>query len=208
MCGGGSDDPKQTPEERELGRIAIERWNDYQTRFRPVENDYIEDVRRTDSDYAQARGQATSAVQQAFDPMEDQLRSNLFYTGVSPESTQFLEAMSGMDEDRALSIGTGVNEAETAVSNQHVAGLQGVVAMGQGQSAEALGGMGQVAGDATTEAVNRAYRSFDNRQAGLHLAGTVAGAGANYAMNAPTPGPNVQGQEAPLYNNTAYVKRY
>lgn len=203
MCGGG-DKPEQSPEEKELGRIAIERWNDYQTRFVPVENEYIEAVQRTDSDFEDARGAAGSAVQQSFNRAEEDLSNNLFAAGLAPDSGAFIDAMEGIGEDRALSLGTGINEAEQAVDNQHLQGLQTVVQMGQGQAADSLAGMGNVAADATRDSIERAERSFENRQAGLHLVGNVAGAGAAAYTNH-TPGLNMQGQDRPLYKNSAYV---
>lgn len=186
---GGDNEVEQTPEERELGKIAIERWNDYQTRFVPVENEYIQAVQKTDSDFSEARGRTASAVQQAFAPAEGNLTDNLFAQGATPDSGRFMSAYEGMGQDRGLSLGTGLNETDMAVDNQHLAGLQNVVRMGQGQAAESLDGMGRVAADATMDSINRANRSFDNRQAGLHLAGTVAGAGTHaYTNQAPNMG--------------------
>lgn len=187
MCGGG-DKPKQTPEEKELGRIAIERWNDYQTRFRPVEDEYIRSVQKTGADFDQARGQTAAGVQMAFGSAEDTLKDNLFANGLGPDDGNFLKAIEGLSDDRALSMGTGLNETDVAVDNQHLRGLQSVVEMGQGQAGTALNGMGNVAADATRDAIDRANRSFENRQAGLHMVGNVAGAGTNYAMGLSAPG--------------------
>ena len=205
MSGGGGNDVKQSPEERELGRIAIERWNDYQNRFVPVENEYIQSVQKTDSDFSEARGQTASAVQQAFAPAEIDLSNNLFAQGITPDSGKGISAVQALGRDRGLSMGTGLNETDVAVDNQHLQGLQNVVQMGQGQAADSLAGMGQVAADATRDSIDRANRSYQNRQAGLHLAGNVAGA-ATHAYTNRTPGLNMQGQQRPLYDNTAYVK--
>lgn len=183
MCGGGSDTPKESAEERELGRIAIEKWNDYQVRFKPIEDQFIQDVQRTDSDYTEARGNANAAVQQAFGQAEGNLADNIFMNGLDPSSGAFQKTMDGISADRGLSMGTAVNEAEMGVDNQHVKGLQNVVAIGQGQSAEAMQGMGNLAGQATNDAINRANNSFNNRAAGLQAVGTVAGMGTNYMMN-------------------------
>lgn len=187
MCGGGGDSPEQTPEERELGRIAVERWNDYQIRFKPLEDKFIQEVQRTPSDFAEARGNAATAVQQSFGQAEGSLKDKLFTTGVDPSSSQFVGAMDGLSTDRALSMGTGINEAELAVDNAHLQGLQNVVQMGQGQAMESINGLGNVAGNATQDAINRANRSFQNRQAGLSLVGNVAGAGTSAYLNRSAP---------------------
>lgn len=206
MCGGG-DEPKQTPEEAELGRIAVEKWNHYQTKYVPVENEYIEDVQMGESDFAQARGTTAASVQMGFDQAEVDLSNNIFAQGLDVNSSQFISAIDDLGLDRGLSMGTGLNETEMAVDNKHVMGLQSVVDMGQGKSARAVQGMGEIAGMRTHDAIDRANRSFQEKQAGLHLVGNVAGAGASHYMNA-SPGVNMQGQETPLYNNTAYVKNF
>lgn len=181
--GKGSDKPRETAEEAELGRIAIEKWNDYQVRFKPIEDQYINDIQRTESDYSEARGSAATSVQQAFGQAEDNLQNNIFMNGLDPSSGAFIKAMDGISADRGLSLGTAINEAEMGVDNQHVKGLQNIVAIGQGQSAEAMQGMGNLAGEATQTAINRANNSFNNRAAGLNAVGQVAGMGANAYMN-------------------------
>lgn len=187
MC-GGQETPEQTAEEKALGEIAIERWNDYQNRFVPIEDQYIEDVQKTDADFEDARGRTTAAVNMAFDGAEDKVKQNLFASGVAPDSGQFIDAMDGISEDRGLSLGTGLNESDIAVDTQHLKGLQSVVQMGQGQAGDAITGMGNVAADATRDAIERAERSFENRQAGLHLVGNVAGAGAASYANSSSGG--------------------
>lgn len=183
MCGGGSDTPEQTPEEKVLGQIAVDKWNDYQVRFKPIEDQFKHDVQMTESDFSQARGNANTAVQQGFSVAEDNLQDNIFMNGLDPSSGAFIKAMDGISMDRGLSLGTGLNEAEHSVDNRHVQGLQNVVAIGQGQSASAMNGLGEIAGNATNEAINRANNSFKNRSAGLNLVGNVAGAGTAYYMN-------------------------
>lgn len=204
----GDNDVEQTPEEKALGEIAVNRWNDYQRRFVPVENEYIEAVQKTDSDFSDARSRTTAAVQQSFAPAEVDLRDNLFAQGVSPDSGKGVTAMNALGQDRGLSMGTGLNETDVAVDNQHLRGLQNVVQMGQGQAADSLSGMGQAAADATQDSIDRANRSYQNRQAGLHLAGNIAGAATQGYMNRgpATQGLNMQGQQKPLYDNAAYVK--
>ena len=44
MGGGGDNKIEETEEQRELERIALEQWNDYQLNMIPLENEYIKDV--------------------------------------------------------------------------------------------------------------------------------------------------------------------
>ncbi|KZZ72400.1 hypothetical protein A3765_28530 [Oleiphilus sp. HI0130] len=207
MSKGGSEGPSQTPEEAELGKIAVERWNDYQRRFKPVENQFIEDVQANESHYDHALGATNTAVQQNFSQAEGDLKGNIFASGVDPSSSQFTDVLAGLSLDRGLTVGTGLNETEMSVDNRHLKGLQTVVQMGQGQATDALQGYGSIAGDATRDAIDRSYRSFQDKQAGLELAGTVAGAGYHAYSNREMT-PNMQGQETPLYDNKAFVSNY
>lgn len=182
MCGGGDDRPDQTPEERMLGEIAVEKWNDYESRFKPIEDEFIADSRMTNSDYSQARGQSNSAVQQSFNNAEASLDMSAATSGVNPSSSSYINAVDDLSIDKAVSTGAAINEADDAVSDADIAGLKNVVAMGQGQSIEATGGLSDIAIDATEKAINRANNSYSSRKAGAELAGMVLGAGVN-AMN-------------------------
>lgn len=183
MCGGSSKGPKQSEAEKMLGKLAVEKWNDSQSRFRPIENQYIEDVQMTDSDYSQARGQAHTSVQQNFSEAEKGLADNIFMSGLDPSDSSFVKAIDGLGIDKGLSMGAGVNEANTAVQKKNIAGLQSVVALGQGQSSNAVQGMSDIAMDSTRKAIDRSRASHNERQAGLNLAGQVIGAGTAYHLN-------------------------
>lgn len=183
MCGGDVEGPKQTAEEKMLGELSIERWNDYQTRFRPIEDQYINDVQMTESDYAQARGQANTSVQQNFGEAEEKLKTSLMMSGVDPSSNTFVDAVDDMALDRGLSSGASKNEANNAVDEMHIKGLQNVVAMGQGQATESIKGMSDIAFDATRDSINRAQSSFDDKSAGRQLAGQAIGLGTAGYLN-------------------------
>jgi hypothetical protein len=173
---------KQTAEEKQLGDIAIQQWNRYQQTFKPFEDQYIRDVRMTDSDYSHVRGEGNTAVQQSFSIAENNLKDNIFLNGVDPSSDAFVKAIDGLSVDRGISKGASANEAELAIDNAHIQGLQNVVSMGQGQAAESLGGLAGVAQDSTQAAIDRSRESFNERSAGLQLVGTVGGAAAAYSQ--------------------------
>lgn len=178
MCGGGQTSIPQTPQEKALGDIAVQRWNDYQSRFVPIENQLIHQVQQTSGNYDQVRGQSNASVQQAFAPKQAGLENNLFAQGITPGSGHFINTLASMGRDRALSQGTGQNEANLAVDNNYLKNMEGLVQMGQGQAATAISGLGSAAGRATNNAITRANTSFRNHQAALQLGGQVAGMGA------------------------------
>lgn len=172
--GGGSEKVEETPEEKELAQIASERWERYKETFKPLENQYMAEVDDLGTQQAQDQvtGQAVSGVQQgvgdmAIDPNQGNPMGN---TGAALGSAR----------------ANAATQATTGLRGQHIQGMQGIVQMGQGQSADAIQGMSDIAGQAASEAAADAkretFRDFNRRQAWGNLAGNVAGAGMAYGM--------------------------
>ncbi|WP_019558467.1 hypothetical protein [Thioalkalivibrio sp. ALE12] len=181
--GGGSNEIEPTAEEKQLSRIAVDRWNDYQTRLAPYEDQYMQHVQKTPGDHQQARGQAAVATEQAFAPARDELQGNLFAAGAKPGSGAHNLGMGQMRQDQAHVQGVGAGESHLGTQAAHMAGLQNIVNMGQGQAAEAQAGMSQVASSAAQDASHRANMAMQKRQGRQQLAGTLMGAGTRYGMN-------------------------
>lgn len=183
MSGGGGDNEiKPTAEEKELSKIAIERWNDYQSRLAPFENEYGRQVQRTEGDFARSRGEAVTAGQQAFAPERQKAQRNLFQGGVRPGSGSHVMGMGNMSRDQAQVQGVGAGESHMATQASHLAGLQNMVNIGQGQAATAQAGLGRVAAGSAGDAAHRASISAQNRQSRRQLVGTLGGAGARYGL--------------------------
>ena len=184
MSGGSSDNEVEpTAEEEELAEIAVERWNDYQTRLLPYENQYIQQVQKTPGDHQQARGQAAVATEQQFAPARDELQGNLFAAGAKPGSGSHAVGMGQMRQDQAHIQGVGAGESHMGTQNAHMAGLQNIVNMGQGQAADAQAGLSHVAASAAQDASHRANMAMQKRAGRQQVAGTLMGAGTRYGMN-------------------------
>lgn len=180
--GGGSGRVKETPEERVLAQIALERWNDYQTRFLPLENRLFGEVRSTEGEYAQASGFANAASAQAFDRNEPMIRKALFGSGARAGSGQFMDALSEQAANEVLSEGMNQVDTQQGVADQEVRGLQNVAALGRGQAGTAQALQSGAASQAGRQAQVDAQISLQNglnRQQGL---GTVAGIGTAYGL--------------------------
>ncbi len=183
MSGGGGDNKvKPTAEENALGEIAVERWNDYQTRLRPYEDQYMESVQRSAGDHTQARGQATAATAMSFEDPRQETESGLMKRGVGPGSGAAVMEMGGLDSQQAQVQGAGATEAHQATTAQHMQGLQNVVNLGQGQADMAQTGMGQVASGAASDAQHRAQMAMQESASNQQFAGNLAGMGTSYAM--------------------------
>lgn len=176
-------EPKITAEEAARAETAVARWNDYQTRLKPYEDQYMQMVQRTEGDHAQARGAAATAVTQAFSPVRKQFEQNLFQRGAKPGSGAHVMGTGGMAVDEANVRGVGTGEAHGAVQAQHLQGLQNVVRLGQGQSNLAYAGLGNLASNAAQDANFRAQLAAQRRAGVGEAVGTAMGAGLSYHMH-------------------------
>lgn len=168
--GGGGGEVSETPEEKELARIASEKWDRYQDVFVPLENQYMDEVDRMGTQGAmdEVTGQAASTTQQG--------------VGEMPVNPNEGAPMGGIGSALGSARAGAVSRAGTGLRGQEIAGKQGLVAMGQGQSAEAMQGLGDVATQAAQEAQGEAFRDFNRRNAWANLAGQAAGMGLSYGM--------------------------
>lgn len=182
--GGSKQDPLQeTPAEQEMARIAVERYNDYQTRFAPLENRLMAEVRTTPGEYAQGLGQANAASEQQFANARNQYRDQQFARGVNPASGAFTAGLGGLKRSEALSSGNNMASMGQSLSDQEVYGLAGVTQLGQGQSTNAFQQYGQQASSAQQQAMSDAQIALNESLANQQLTGSVLGMGAAGLMH-------------------------
>jgi len=172
--GGGDKEIPETPEEQELADISAEKWQRYQDVFKPLENEYMAEVDEMGGQAAQDRvtGQAATSVQQG--------------VGDMPADPNAGAPMGGAGAQLGQARAGAVTDAATGLRGQHIQGMQGLVAMGQGQSADSMQSMGDIAGRAASDAMQdtkqEAFRDFNRRNAWANMAGQAAGIGTSYAM--------------------------
>ncbi|MAY54580.1 MAG: hypothetical protein CMQ46_13920 [Gammaproteobacteria bacterium] len=181
---GGSNRIEETADQKEFARIAAERWGNYQATFVPAENKYIEEMTDYDNPARMegATRSARAAVQDSAADAWQERSSQMTRQAIDPSSGRFGAAVTD-HAARTAGIETDVvNRTQQAVQDQRVQGMKNIVAMGNGQSAEALQGMGDVASRSAAEAADSALRK-ENRRSSTHQAiGTVAGAGTRAAI--------------------------
>lgn len=200
--GGGDNEVKETRAEQQQSRIAIERWNDYQTRFAPLENRLMAEVRTSPGEMDQAQGYANAASEQQFAGARDDLRDNLFAGGLNPSSGGYASRMTGLAADEALS--TGMNEAGIgqAMADQEAYGLQGIVDLGRGNSSTAFQQYGESASSANQQAISDARNALQERLAMQNTLGQAAGAATAYGLNRPSTGSQGAGLQSGLFDKT------
>lgn len=177
LCKGGDNEIKETAEEKALAKISAEQWNQYQERFRPFEDQWIADTKMDAGDQAKMAGQVNAGVGAAFDERQATAETANFNAGMDPSSGRFKAAVSGLSEQRGTATAKATTAASQAVDDQTYQGLQSAVAMGRGQSAEALRDMTSLASDATAAAIGDAQNAQNTRSSYASSAMTAVGMG-------------------------------
>lgn len=185
MSGKGStpDPLQETKAEQEFARVAIEQFNDYQTRFRPLEDQLMARVHTTDGMIDQGRGRAGSATQQQFSAARQQVNDGLASRGLAPNSGAYQGAMEELGRSGALSGGMNMAGAEQSLVDQERYGLMGVTQIGRGQSGTALQMMGQQASMSQQQAASDASAALNKSLANQQLIGQIAGSGTAVALH-------------------------
>ena len=167
----------ETEQERALAEIAAQRFNRYREVFAPLEDQYIQQVFdvRNQSNYETAGGIAAAQFQKEFQTGQDKLTDQMIQQGVDPSSGAFQENSAALRRAQAVGQGVGVSGAKVANTDRFYQGLRGVMAIGQGQSADAIEGMAGLARQSQERATTSAESAF-NRSSAVR-SGVAAGLG-------------------------------
>lgn len=167
----------ETEQERALAEIAAQRFNRYREVFAPLEDQYIQQVFdvRNQSNYETAGGIAAAQFQKEFQTGQDKLTDQMIQQGVDPSSGAFQENSAALRRAQAVGQGVGVSGAKVANTDRFYQGLRGVMAIGQGQSADAIEGMAGLARQSQERATDSAESAF-NRSSAVR-SGVAAGLG-------------------------------
>lgn len=187
LCKGGSNEVKETSQEQTLAKISMEQWNEYQTRFRPFEDEWISNLRMDQGDTKNFTGQTAAGVGAEFDKIQGSAQKEVFNAGIDPSSGRYKAEMAGLGDRRGTATGKAVSLTGQAVDDQTYQGLQQAVAMGRGQSAEALRDMTSLAYDATGKAISDERQKQDTNQTWVSTGMSAAGMGlAGWQARKPT----------------------
>lgn len=177
---GKGESVKETPQQRAMVELALQRVQDYKQRWLPVQKNLAQSVADMGaSGSAQrraAQGLASTDTAARFAGAADKLEAGLASRG-GLGSSQSKLAITGLGEDRAASTGLGLTQAEQQIDDAYTAGLGSIMALGQGQKADAIRGVADTAGMSGRRAAADANASLQNRMGNAALVGQVAGAG-------------------------------
>jgi len=188
MSGGGgkSDNTiKDTPEQRYAAQVAAEKWNYAQDRLAPLEDQYMANVEDMDSAgrMSYIRGATNQASMNNLSQGLQQVGAQLGQAGVNPNSGRWQGTQADWAEQNAQQGGETMGRAQFQQEAEQVKGLQNIVAMGAGESAQAQAGLSDIAATSARDARSSATNNFNRRSANLQLLGAAAGAATSYGMN-------------------------
>ncbi len=151
-----------TDEERGLAEVGAAKWNDYQQRFVPVENQVMEQIRSTPSQANKVAGVANADVwQQAQVPSTD---------------TSLKGLVSAYDRQGSI-LANAVPKAAESTHDTQMQGMLKMAAYGRGLSDQASLGLYKAGANATQEAIAAAKAQDQSNNMWGEIGGTAAGAG-------------------------------
>lgn len=194
---GGTSTPgvQETPLQQSQAKVASQQWADYQKRWVPVQNYYINRTQQNQAGRkAMAEGGLNTDVQQQYSKAGDRLTSSLESRGAGIGSSKDIFANAGLSLDKAAAQGSGRSAADIAVQRQYESGLQDIVSMGRGQKATSNQALEQIA-DLSGERATANAQISEQNAAGLGQAvGTVVGTPGGWGLGAAI---NSQSNQAP-----------
>jgi len=180
--GGGSKDPspKVHPEERELAKIAKEQWGEYQSKYVPLENQWMKEVAGYDdpSEHGKARGLALAEFQHAnperFDYMQSSIGAGNAYKGTGG----FGNALKTMNNATQVA-----NKASLGVTDRYARGIESVVGIGQGVASTGMQGLSDVAETAVQGRIDNLKNRYEWEQGKRAMGGAFVGGASRYGLD-------------------------
>lgn len=187
MGKGGGGTPEETEYEKELARIATEKWEISKQTLQPLEDMMIADVSegitaRDREDVAAATG---LAHQKQFAETAGQAAQQMQAAGVDPTSGKYQETLSDLSRAGGESRAAAGAEGEAGLQSSQVASELNLLRLGAGEATTAQQSMSDVASRAASKAEHEAALKREEREGLRQLAGTAIGAGASYYGSKP-----------------------
>lgn len=181
---GKKQQVQETPQQKALVELAQKQVADYHQRWLPLQRNLAQSITSMGAPDSFQRRQAiglTEAENTArFSGAQEKLQTQLGQSGQLGSSRGKL-AISGLGEDQATATGLGTTHADQQIDDAYIAGLGTLAKLGQGQKAEAVGGMTDLASMSSRRAADDAQAALQQRMGTAQVLGQVAGIGLSYA---------------------------
>lgn len=172
MTMGGSDKVEESQYDKQLAVIAKQKWQDYQTTYKPVENAYRERILQMGGATERARmaGYTASAVQQ-------ELGGGLASAQGQLSAPRALAELSNRDLGRGNASGLGTAGADVQGTARKHAGIENIIAMGRQIENSGIQGLSNMAALDTSRSYAKAQADQIERAGMYDAVGTGVGYG-------------------------------
>jgi len=168
--------------ERKLADLAEKQWQDYKSRFQPLEHLY---ATRLTADRPAEKSRAISGAvanaQNKAAELSGGITKGLGVAGLSPSSGRSIGAKGAMYRSLGTAAGAGAGGADVAIGNKKAAGVAQAVKMGRGMQQNSIAGL---TSSAIAQSQNNAIEDLTKRKiasSNWGLLGNLAGLGLGYA---------------------------
>lgn len=184
---------KQTAQQRAQAEVAVQQLQDFKQRWQPVQKQLAETIirqgERGSFQREQARGMAATDTAAQFGQAQQQVRERTEAAGLGGSTRQKL-GIAGLGDDQAISAGMGIENADQRIDDAYVQGLGQLMALGRGEKATAVQGIGQMARMSGQQAASDANMALQRRAGEAQLAGQALGIGMSGALGQSGAAPN------------------
>lgn len=184
---GGSDKVEETEYEKELAKVYGEQWDYYQDSIVPVENQIINEA-KTENDASVYQGigdDVNLGYQKSFSQAGKQTLSSLAAQGVDPSSGKGKAAVSSLADMEGSVKADATSRSEVAGQERYIDKMSNVMAMGQGQSQQAVASLNDIAVSSQRKAASDASIAAQDK-GNIHSAvGALGGAYASHSLSTP-----------------------
>jgi len=175
--GGGTTTTYQqdNPQQQALANVANQKYDYYQAKYVPLENQWMDTVSNMNNqaNHNDVSGMAANTLKQSQGPQTQSVGDSM--TGGRLQRGNYV--------DMASAESNAASNADMGVTDRMLKGQEGIVAMGQGQSAGAIGGLTDVASQSVQGQNTNASNVFDRQQAINGTYGTGLGMAAAAGIN-------------------------
>lgn len=178
--GGGGGSQEATAEETALAERSATEFNDYQERFVPFENEYIEKISGLDSEgrKEELAGMANADATQAFAGVDKATVSKGLATGAGVGSGKTVMNMGDNSIAHADAMGEGMGMSAHTINDNKTKGLLKIAKHGRGLADTSMLGLSSGAKQAQALSATKAKVAAEAADYNLDTAMGIAGYGA------------------------------
>ncbi len=158
-----------TDEERALAQVGAAKWNDYQSRFVPLENNTMEQIQATPEKADKVAGVANADVWQQ---------------AKAPSTSTNLRGLVAAYDRQGQILSNAVPKAAGSVNDTQMQGMLKMAAYGRGLSDQASMGLYKAGVNATQAVIDAAKARSQNQDFMTEVAGTGAGVATRKLISA------------------------